>query len=543
MPVSASRSLTSRSTMLGLLTTLLIAVGMPLAVAIASGSLSIPHNDSWSYSLITQAFARTGRLRLLNWNRTALIGQVVMLGPLGSSIFVQQLAVAILGIAALLLTYRLIAARTNPSWALFGTATVAAFPGFGLLATSYMTDIPGLFAMVAAITLCDAAINRHSLPLFFCGLAVGVFGAAIREQNLAALAALALAAWAKWPGERRAIATSTAVSLLVFGAFEVWRHQLAFGDPGSVTFSRHIAIWNTIQGTFTFTLLAAPVAAAMFRRIEWNRPSLVTGIGLVLLGLGAAVHLHGQLFLGSYIAPGGAYAAGNDNGSPGIFPMGLMDLLVLIALASSAVLPAILWQRARRLDPLLAWFAVLLVAGSGVEIITGQGIQDRYLIPLVIPFAVLCGPAAHPSRPERGSRAVHSRKLAGISVLVLLILFSAFVTVNALLRDAAQWDAGQALVAAGVPAQDVNAGFDWVGFHAHEPAVTTRGHLTVFNPFSWKFPNSLSCFAVTMVPLADRRPVAKSSFRTYGLFGRSTVYTYKLRTCVRVHRARSPATA
>ena len=67
-------------------------VGLPLLVAAITGNLAISHNDSWAYSRIAQTLWDTGHLRLLNWNDMTLIGQVVMIGPLGSSIIAQQAA-------------------------------------------------------------------------------------------------------------------------------------------------------------------------------------------------------------------------------------------------------------------------------------------------------------------------------------------------------------------------------------------------------------------------------------------------------------------
>lgn len=82
-----------------------ICVGVPVGLAAATGSLSIPHNDGWSHSKIAQVFATTYHFELLGWNRTALVGQVVVLGPLGRSIIAQQLFVACLAVLALVATY------------------------------------------------------------------------------------------------------------------------------------------------------------------------------------------------------------------------------------------------------------------------------------------------------------------------------------------------------------------------------------------------------------------------------------------------------
>src|SRR5579884_3238448 len=78
----------------GLILAIVLGVLLPVVVAAATGNLSIPHNDAWSYSRIAQTFGRTGHIRLLDWNRSALVGQFVVLGPLASSIVVTAVETA-----------------------------------------------------------------------------------------------------------------------------------------------------------------------------------------------------------------------------------------------------------------------------------------------------------------------------------------------------------------------------------------------------------------------------------------------------------------
>src|SRR5436305_13929403 len=75
---------------------LCLCVGWPMLLAVFTGSLAIPHNDAWAYSLIAEHYARSGSIQLVGWNRAALVGQIVVLGPLGGSIVVQNLFVAVL---------------------------------------------------------------------------------------------------------------------------------------------------------------------------------------------------------------------------------------------------------------------------------------------------------------------------------------------------------------------------------------------------------------------------------------------------------------
>ena len=84
---------------------LCLCVGWPVLLAVLTGSLAIPHNDAWAHSLIAQHYARSGSVELTGWNRNALVGQIVVLGPLGSSMIARQLFVAVLASVGLLATY------------------------------------------------------------------------------------------------------------------------------------------------------------------------------------------------------------------------------------------------------------------------------------------------------------------------------------------------------------------------------------------------------------------------------------------------------
>ena len=97
-----------------------LAVGAPLLVSWATGSLAIPHNDAWAYSRIAETFGSTGHIHLVGWNRPFLVGQVVPLGPLGRSVTAQHVLVAALAVVGLVATYVLLMPRVGRKGAIFG---------------------------------------------------------------------------------------------------------------------------------------------------------------------------------------------------------------------------------------------------------------------------------------------------------------------------------------------------------------------------------------------------------------------------------------
>ena len=62
---------------------IMVSIAVPILLSIATGSLSIPHNDDWSYSKIAQHFAARGHVALMGWNRAAIVGHAIVLGSFG----------------------------------------------------------------------------------------------------------------------------------------------------------------------------------------------------------------------------------------------------------------------------------------------------------------------------------------------------------------------------------------------------------------------------------------------------------------------------
>ncbi|MGA9076848.1 MAG: hypothetical protein WB383_00715 [Acidimicrobiales bacterium] len=501
---------------------LVIGVGVPVALAVWTGSILIPHNDAWSYSKIAQVFARTGQIHLLSWNRSALIGQVAVLGPLGRWIWVQQVAMSVLAVVGLLLAYRILARRLAPTPAVLGTALVAAFPGFGLLSTSFMADIPAFVAVVGCIAVADYALERRSTGLVGVSLLIGLLGATVREEVIAAPVAVVAAALIAF-GRRRArpILSMAALGLVAMGAFEIWRTGLPHDDRPHVKLSLLACVDGTARGYLTIALLLSP-ALLLSGRIR--RPSsLGTALSVLgaAIGIATVVHFRSTAFLGNYLAPSGAYAAA-DIGRRAVIPGAAMGVLIALALVAGTLLPAIVVARWRDLDPLLTVLAVLTIVGSVVELLADQLVLDRNLIVLLVPGMVIC---------LRGP--VRRRRLwRGMVPLVGLGALSFLICANALARDAAVWDEANSLVAQGVPATSIDAGLDWVGYHAGVPADRMRKRTKSELDF-WEamFPASRVCYAVTVAPLHHRTPFERVPYRTFAVWGRAYLDVYRVDSC------------
>jgi hypothetical protein len=131
----------------------------------------------------------------------------------------------------------------------------------------------------------------------------------------------------------------------------------------------------------------------------------------------------------------------------------------------------------------MAVFATLYGIGIGAWSLV-LPTYDRYLWPLALPlYALLLVPPGDPGLPGGGSPqpVAPTRRMerilqgawAGLAatLLVALSLTSVVLVVNADAFDVARWRMGDSAVALGTPAGKVDAGFEWVTFHATGIAV------------------------------------------------------------------------
>ena len=531
---------------------LLVAIVLPLALGVETGSISIPHNDAWSYSRIGQHFGRTGEIRLLSWNRSSLVGQIVVLGPLARYIAVQQVFVALLSALGLLASYDLLAPTLGRTRAAFATLVLAVWPELGLLSTSFMSDVPALTGVLVCLALGRRALLRGSVPLLAASLAVGLWGVTVREQALAAPAAVLAAALVGTRYRRRfglpSLVTAGAIFLIGLVAFELWRRSLAHDDPpadipAAAMVPRVADV--TIAGFFLLALAVAPAVFTVARPWRWFPTAWLASA----VAAGAAVllwhdHNLSDFLLSDYITPRGPYSS-TLIGSRTMLPATAFRLLVLLAVVSGVLLAGLLVERRRHLPSLLRWFLVLTAGGLIATRAAGQEVFGRYLV-VLIP-ALLCLLLA---RHESGAPAEGAGRLAGlrrfaervwpqglrvgvaVAVTAFLAVLSLLVTAYGSALDAARWHAGQQLADAGVPAKDIDAGFEWSGYHSPD-GVDSQPVSDSFNWYSWRFRENGRCFAVSSSPQRHGRwrLVRVTRYRSFVVTGTGRLWVYDTGRC------------
>lgn len=501
------------------------AIGVPVLLAILNGGLTFPHNDAWSYSRIAQTFGQHWEFSLVGWNRGALFGQIVPLGPLAQSIVAQHIFVLILGLGSIPLVYDLVSRHSNRAMGLLAAATIVVFPGYALMSTSFMQDVPALFAGLACLVLGERAMDGRRWMLA-ASMAVGFWGMTIREQAIAAPVAVLLGIAWQHRGDRRVLAIlgGWLIGLMAaFALFELWRSGLPYGDPPEFEWlPLRDAGSRVFRGYITLGLVVSPLLLATAPRMLRNRRTVygVLCVAMVEVIFMLLVPSAGRL-IGGYLNPAGSYPAAY-NGLREIIPRPLELALIGVGIVGGAVLPFVVAAGWRRLAPVLFSYAVLLGGGTFFVIFTGQPVFDRYFLPFVPLVAILCGPFSGRSASIRGA--------IGLTTLGLITLL---MNLNALSVDAALWRTAQSVAASGVPNSAIDAGFDWYGYHSTAPADQRRMRSDPSAPFYLTlFPDSRSCVAVTVSPPSGGEVLRTETYRRFGFFGSDTLWVVDTGKCV-----------
>lgn len=506
----------------------LLGVGIPGAFAIASGVAEIPRVDDWVYRRIAVDFATTGNLGLHSVT-TMMVGMIVAAQPLLRLTGESSTAFAIAGLgfacAAVVGAFSLARQFLGVWPAALVASLVAIFPGYLAYATSFMTDAPALAAQLVCLALGVRALRAGPVRLRLLALAalVGFLGFSIREFAIAA--PFAVLASAVWSQPRRigvwTIAVGFALGCAGLYAIKLTAPgQVVSGGVGTGTLA------NILPAITTICLVVSPAAAIAARRHigAWSRFDLALGaeVGLTIVGFLAFMSVRDgtivNAFLGDLVSqygvPTGAYIIG---GRPMVFAdpvwIGLNVLALGATVLTSSVTAGVVGAYLRRCrqsgrNPMsvvgrpagiLLLFASATLGGLAIYG-AKYALFDRYFWPLLPPLAVLLmyrarsGPNARPSSSTpRGWTAVAT------GAWVVLLTMSLLFMLNSLAFDAARWRGGEQLVGLGIPAQEVDAGYEWVGQHQPElPLPNPPIGNTIFYEYWW--PGRLACGIVAGSP-------------------------------------------
>ncbi|WP_336639706.1 glycosyltransferase family 39 protein [Micrococcus luteus] len=520
-----------------IVTALIVAlVVLPAIVAGTAGALWIPHNDSWAHSRIAASFAETGRVHLVGFNRASMVGMMVPLGSLASSVVGQHVFVMLCGAAMIGFSYGT-ARRVLPRGrSLLVAALVGVAPGFALLSTSYMTDVPMMAGIAGGLYFGARYLDGGGVLNLIGSMAFGLWATTVREQGLAAVAAVAVTAWLVRRDRRRVIFVASLVTLVAIAAFEVWRRSQPGDDPPMVDPTVGGAVRALAMGVMTLMFVCSPAvllgATKPRSAAAWSfgTAGALTTAGLVfLLGRGA--------LLGNYLAADGAYMA-MSHGARDTVPGWLLWCAAGLAILAGTTVAALCGDvvaRARRRPGrpwrpagqpvvlLMASFLLIYLAGITVQTFSGQAMFERYLYPLIVPLSVLV---------LRATRTRAAQRAAAATAALIVVASTALVTLHTWSSTGVVWQAAEELVAEGLAPQDVDAGFAWVGLHSNVGVAEDPARSDVVGGWAALFSDSRQCAVVSMGdPVAATEPVRTITYTKYLFFGQDRVVIERLDPC------------
>lgn len=451
-----------------------------LAVLLINPLAELSWNDDWCYGRMAYEFARSGKLIYNGW-AAAMVGPQALWGALwiklfGFSLTTLRLSTLPIFMGCCLLLHSLHRrAGVREELSLFGSLAIVFSPIVLPLATSFMTDIFGLFLFLLTI---QSALNALQSPreraLLWIGavVLVGLAAGAIRQIFwLLPLVALGYTAWRK-ADRRVAAATGAGIALVGAAALSVWysKQPLALSEsvvPGikGIVHNPVPSLLNILGLLMGVTLFLLPVVSGYVGQTLGQMPRNAR-LGLVV----GAVVLTGICLWQSWLFPwsfnicsefGVLRPSDTILGDPtlvlGTVPRAVLSL---VALLSSLVVLSVAWQQRRELLAPLRRNdeVVVLLALYGLPYLAvalsraGIGMSwDRYLIPIFPLVTILT------------LRSLGDRPLPRIfwGVLALFGSYSIAVSHDYLAFLRAEASAIQTLQKRGIPNREIRANFEF----------------------------------------------------------------------------------
>jgi hypothetical protein len=481
--VGGMQGTVGRRDALALVALILVGVGIPLLLSAAAGAIGVPSNDDWVYMRAAETLFRTGSIDMPG-HTAAAIGQVLIVQPMlwisAGDLWAFTAFGLLMGLIGLVCAYLLARRFLAIAPAMLVVLLIEAFPGFARETASFMTDIPAYaFSMVCLLLGTRWLQGEGRRRTLVASLGAGLVAVSIREFAIAAPAAILIASWAtNRAGERVwLLVVSSGLGAAVAGVLIAAASVPGRGLPVTPNIWQ-LGLVGPVFATLAAVVLPAAVLAMGRRMAKFSPEHLVLGAGLgclvVILPGGPLI---GQLWMPDGLV-GNALLIGTRKPVIGADAWAVSEQLAAFAAVLVAALglrwgqrtlggvnplstaPGRLLRIARSSEAPLILF-LLAYAGELVGLIALSYFPlDRYLYPMVPVAAILLlrGPA-------RSTRLGGSHAFAHASLAWLVV--SAFViNANSFAYDGARVRAGEAAVAMGYQARTVDAGYDWVGYHA-----------------------------------------------------------------------------
>jgi len=467
-------------------------------------------NDDFSYVRSAKALAETGHIVFFGWS-SAMLGWQLALGALFIKLFGFSFTVARVSILLVALALTFLLQRTfvhlglTETNATFATLTVVLSPLFIPLSFSFMSDIPGLFAIVLCLYLCLRAIeasrpSQTSAWLIAAAVSSALLGTARQTGWLGVLVIVPSACWVL--RRRRFSAVPIAFAwllcvLFIFAALNWFSHQMystAEGLDGIGVDQGHLLNMATagLRGLLEAAFFLCPIF------IAYALPFLRTRNRWVYLSLAGAVVFCTYLCLnpqsywggivlapassgvGNYVTPNGILELPAIGGRPVVLNLAVRLVITVVSYFAAFAFVVLLITPNRQVQvphakvSELSWQQIFLLIGPftlaycaflAIRVFSGV-MFDRYLLPLLVVLAVV---ALRFYQERIGPRLPRTC----FAALFLFAAFGVAGTHDMFAADRARLAAIEQLRAAGIPRTAFYAGFAYDGW----TQINAQGHV------------------------------------------------------------------
>jgi 4-amino-4-deoxy-L-arabinose transferase-like glycosyltransferase len=279
-----------------LLNALLCTAVCVIALLCAWPFAEFPFNDDWTWALTVKQLSHTGRLIYNGWSSPSVIAQaywgLLWVKLFGFSFNVLRLSSWPMVAGAVAFTYLLgRQLGLNARLAFFAGLTLGLSPLFLPMASTFMTDVPGVFFMVLSMHALLCGFERKSIGWLFTGALVALIGGSNRQVVwIVPLVALPYFAWL-WRRELRSAAAAAGIWLMVFAGAAGMQHWFgqqpyAIPDPsfGSYVKLAIHAPKEPVMAMFwvglTLLLMVLPITVAGLRRFSIGKIVLALCIAM-----------------------------------------------------------------------------------------------------------------------------------------------------------------------------------------------------------------------------------------------------------------------
>ena len=489
---------------------LLCALGMVLCVLATVPLVEMGLNDDWSYIASALSLARTGHIHYNGWS-TAMLGWQLYLGALfiklfGFSFTVVRASILLVGAATVVLLQR-IALRLglSPANAVLATLTVALSPLFLCLSFSFMSDIPGLCAILLCLYMClraeQAATDQSSALWLVAAALTNALAGSVRQ--IAWLGLLVMVPSVAWHLRARrrvlllAALSCVAGAAIVFALMHWFKLQpymvseslIPRNDAARDPITLHEHITNLVDAVSTIALFCLPVLLAFLVRIPALAPRRrkLAFFFIACFALFALVETFhrksafGTPLTGNIVGPGGI----PDNFQlPGAqlqvfnYPiLNLLDFAILSSISAAllcwkGIQPGARGDATQRVSSTALFFLLAPFTAAYVLLtFTRFHVFDRYLLTLIA-IAVLCL-ARFYQRRFNHLPMVTTAAIAIAAIISVVAMHDGFVAQRARLA------AIDELRTSGIPRQQIRGGFEYDAWteiedsgYVNEPRLT-----------------------------------------------------------------------